>query len=179
VSNNVSTDEILPAGARVLPFRSNIPEISKFAFHEIDETFYARAIKFQKQGFVVVGGDNYGQGSSREHAAIAPRYLGLRAVLAKSFARIHRLNLINFGILPLQFVSPEEWEKVGQNDVLVIESLREGLLNGSRILVNNKTKHQTYETAPAMNSRQIEIILAGGLINYVSTEKADANHRFR
>jgi aconitate hydratase len=178
VSNNVSTDEILPAGARVLPFRSNIPEISKFAFHEIDETFYARAIKFQKQGFVVVGGDNYGQGSSREHAAIAPRYLGLQAVLAKSFARIHRGNLINFGILPLQFVSPEDWEKVGQNDVLVIESLREGLLNGSRILVNNKTKHQTYETSPAMNSRQIEIILAGGLINYVSAEKADANTVF-
>ena len=105
VGDNISTDEIMPAGAKVLPFRSNVPEISKFVFKVVEDGFYDRAIKFQDKGFAIVGGENYGQGSSREHAALAPRYMGLQLVIARSFARIHWQNLINFGILPLNFNS--------------------------------------------------------------------------
>lgn len=174
VGKNISTDEILPAGARVLPFRSNIPEISKFAFSEIDTTYYERAMKFQKQGSFVVGGENYGQGSSREHAAIAPRYLGLRVVLAKSFARIHRSNLINFGILPLQFAAPADYDKIEQEDILIVESVRESLKAGARMSVRNKTKNQTYEAEHGMNARQVEVVLAGGLINFVRRNSKDS-----
>jgi aconitate hydratase len=167
MGDGVSTDEIMPAGARVLPFRSNIPEISKFAFSRIDESFYDRALPFQKTGSFVVGGNNYGQGSSREHAALAPRYLGLKAVIAKSFARIHRQNLINFGILALTFSDPADWEKIDPGDELEIPGVREAVQNGNRIEVINKTKNQTYETEHAMSARQIEMILEGSLINVV------------
>ena len=171
MKDDISTDEILPAGARVLPFRSNIPEISRFAFSEIDETFHDRAMKFQETGSFVVGGENYGQGSSREHAAIAPRFLGLRAVLAKSFARIHRQNLINFGILPLQFSAVSDWEKIRQDDVLQMEDVRHRLERDEAIEVHNKTRNETYQMEHRLSSRHIEIILAGSLINVVRDQK--------
>lgn len=167
MGDNVSTDEILPAGARVLPFRSNIPEISRFAFAGIDETFPERSRAFQETGVGVVGGQNYGQGSSREHAAIAPRFLGLRVVLAKSFARLHWQNLINFGVLPLQFVAAEDSAKIQLNDRLRCEHLREALAHGPRLHVRNLTRDESYEMEHALNPRQVEIILAGSLINVV------------
>ena len=122
LGDNVSTDEILPAGTKVLPFRSNIPEISKFTFCQVDESYYDRAMKHQKTGSLIVGGSNYGQGSSREHAAIAPRYLGVQAVITKSYARIHRKNLINFGILPLLFINEADHGKIAQEEILEIEN---------------------------------------------------------
>ena len=172
LGNDVSTDEILPAGARVLPFRSNIPEISRFTFAAIDESYYERAKRFQQQGSFVVGGENYGQGSSREHAALAPRFLGLRVVLAKSFARIHWQNLINFGILPLQFVNPADWEDIQQDDVLVLEGVREALQTSKRISVRNKTRGQSIDAEHSMSARQVSIVLAGSLISVVRDQAA-------
>jgi aconitate hydratase len=167
MGDDISTDEIMPAGARVLPFRSNIPEISKFAFSVVDETFYNRALPFQKTGCFVVGGENYGQGSSREHAALAPRFLGLQAVIAKSFARIHRQNLINFGILALTFSNPSDWEKIDRDDELEIPEVRRAIQDGTPVKVINKTKNQVYQTEHSMSPRQIEMILEGSLINVV------------
>jgi len=165
VGDDISTDEILPADSRVLPFRSNIPEISKFTFNGIDPTFYDRAMPHRDRGSFVVGGENYGQGSSREHAALAPRYLGVKVVLAKSFARIHWQNLINFGILPLQLVHPEDWEKIDQEDVLALRDVRAALRNGNTVKVENQTKGQSYDTTHTMSRRQADIVLRGGLIN--------------
>jgi len=167
MGNDISTDEIMPAGARVLPFRSNVPEISKFVFSAVEESFYDRAMPLQKTGFFVVGGDNYGQGSSREHAALAPRFLGLKAVIAKSFARIHRQNLINFGILALTFSDPADWEKIEQDDELEIPDVRDAIQKATQVKVRNKTKNQEYQTEHAMSSRQIEMILEGSLINVI------------
>ena len=167
VADDISTDGIMPAGAKALSFRSNIPELSKFTFSRIDETYYARAMVCQQQGSFVVAGANYGQGSSREHAALAPRYLGLKAVLAKSFARIHLQNLSNFGILPLTFVDPEDWEKIAQGDVLSIRDARNTIRKGNRMTVINLTRNETYETEHPMTSRQVEMVLAGSLINLV------------
>ena len=165
VGDDISTDEILPADSRVLPFRSNIPEISKFTFNGIDPTYYDRAMPHRDRGSFVVGGENYGQGSSREHAALAPRYLGVKVVLAKSFARIHWQNLINFGILPLQLVHPEDWETIDQEDVLALRDVRAALRNGNAVKVENQTKSQSYDTAHPMSRRQADIVLRGGLIN--------------
>ena len=167
VGDDISTDEILPADARVLPFRSNIPEISKFTFNGIDPTYYDRAMPHRDRGSFVVGGENYGQGSSREHAALAPRYLGVKAVLAKGFARIHWQNLINFGILPLQLVHSEDWEKIDQEDVLALREVRGALRNGNTVKVENQTKGQSYDTIHTMSRRQADIVLRGGLINAV------------
>ncbi len=167
VGDNISTDEIMPAGAEILPFRSNIPEISKYAFSRIDENFYERAIKHQQKGFVVVGGNNYGQGSSREHAALAPRFLGLKIVIVKSFARIHWQNLINFGILPLTFVNPGDYDRIEQEDELETVDIRRVLSQGNRIRITNKTKNETYETEHILSERQIEMVLEGSLINVV------------
>jgi aconitate hydratase len=177
VGDDVSTDEIMPAGARVLPFRSNISEIAKFVFRPIDETYYQRAMEHREPGAFVVGGDNYGQGSSREHAAIAPRYLGLRAVIAKSFARIHWQNLINFGILPLTFADPADWEKIEADDVLEMGNLRETLKSGSRVKVVNLTRNETYTTQHAMSDRQVEMVLAGGMVNVVRGRRGYASAR--
>jgi aconitate hydratase len=157
----------MPAGARVLPFRSNIPEISKFAFNRIDESFYDRALPYQKTGCFVVAGYNYGQGSSREHAALAPRFLGLKAVLAKSFARIHRQNLINFGILALTFSQSSDWEKINRDDELEMPDVRSAIQEGTRIKVLNKTRNQVYQMEHSMSARQIEMMLEGSLINVV------------
>jgi aconitate hydratase len=167
VGDDISTDEIMPAGAKVLPFRSNIPAISKFVFNQIDETYYERAMACQQQGSFLVGGANYGQGSSREHAALAPRYLGVKAVIAKSFARIHLQNLSNFGILPLIFVNPADWDWIAQGDRLSIPDVRRALLKGNKVQVVNLTKNETYETEHPLSPSAVEMVLAGGLINLV------------
>lgn len=165
MGDNVSTDEILPAGTKVLPFRSNIPEISRFTFGEVDETYYDRAMKLQLSGSLIVGGANYGQGSSREHAAIAPRYLGVKAVIAKSYARIHRKNLINFGILPLEFSDPKDHDNIDQEDVLEIENVVEQVKAKGPIVVKNKTKGTSFETNNTMSDKELSEVVAGGLIN--------------
>jgi aconitate hydratase len=165
--DDISTDEIMPAGARVLPFRSNIPEISKFTFSRLEDGFYERAMPYQRKGFIIIAGNNYGQGSSREHAAIAPRYLGLKVVVAKSFARIHWQNLINFGMLPLTFMDSADYDRIDQGDEIEIADVRNILSQGKRISVSNKTKNQTYHTRHALTDRQIEMILEGSLINVV------------
>jgi predicted aconitate hydratase len=165
LGDDISTDEIMPAGEQVLPYRSNIPEISKFVFAQMDQTFYHRAMQYLLSGCLIVGGRNYGQGSSREHAAIAPRYLGLQAVIAKSFARIHQQNLINFGILPLIFADPNDWEKIDQDDVLSLPDIRATIQQGVQVKVINKTKGQTYLAEHALTGRQVEMILSGSLLN--------------
>jgi aconitate hydratase len=167
LGDDVSTDEIMPAGAQILPYRSNIPEISKYAFIRLDDSFYDRAVRHQQQGFMIVAGNNYGQGSSREHAAIAPRYLGLKAVIARSFARIHWQNLINFGMLPLTFVDSADYDNIEQGDELEIVDVRQILRQGNRIQVTNKTKNETYDTQHTLSERQIEMIIEGSLINVV------------
>jgi len=165
VGDDISTDEIMPAGARVLPYRSNIPEISKFVYAPVDDTYYERAMARREEGHFIVGGDNYGQGSSREHAAIAPRYLGLRAVLAKSFARIHWQNLINFGILPLTFIDPDDWERIVEGDELRLPAIARAIRQGTEIEVVNETNGETLTVGHTLSRRQVEMVLAGGLIN--------------
>ena len=165
--DNITTDDIMPAGSEVLPFRSNIPAISEFVFRNIDNTFSKRAKDAkEKGGGIIIGGENYGQGSSREHAAMAPMFLGLQAVIAKAFARIHRANLINFGILPLQFKNPSDYEKAEKGDRLVIKDVINSL-NGSQVYrVENITKGAAFEVVSDLNDRQREIILKGGLLPY-------------
>jgi aconitate hydratase len=167
LGDDISTDEIMPAGARVLPFRSNIPEISKFLFYQVDEGFYSRAIQYQDATSIIVAGKNYGQGSSREHAAIAPRYVGVRAVVAKSFARIHWQNLSNFGIIPLTFANPDDWDKIDRGDMLRIENVPEALTKGGKIEIENKTKGETYALEHNLSERQLDIIKEGSLINWM------------
>jgi aconitate hydratase len=167
VGDDISTDEIMPAGAKVLPFRSNIPAISQFVFSQIDETYYDRAMDYHKLCSFVVGGANYGQGSSREHAALGPRFLGVKAVIAKGFARIHLQNLSNFGILPLIFVNPDDWNKIAQGDRLSIPDVRNAISKSNRILVNNLTKDEIYEAEHPMTPYQVDMVLAGSLINLV------------
>lgn len=165
VGDNISTDAIMPAGEQVLPYRSNIPAISKFVFARIDETYHDRAMEYVRSGSLIVAGRNYGQGSSREHAAIAPRYLGLKAVIAKSFARIHWQNLVNFGILPLTFVDPADWEKIDRSDLLILSNVREAIRRAKQVNVINKTKGESYATEHGMTQRQVEMVLTGSLIN--------------
>lgn len=173
--DDISTDTIMPAGAKVLPYRSNIPEISKFTFYQIDEDFYNRAQEMKKTGSIIIGGKNYGQGSSREHAAIAPRYLEVRAVITKDFARIHWQNLVNFGILPLTFVNDSDWDNVEKDDVLVLDNLRESIQKGKKLKVKNKTKNSEFEVQHDLTGRQIKIILEGGLINVFRKKFAGKN----
>lgn len=166
VGDDISTDEIMPAGLRVLPFRSNIPKIAEFAFDVIDDTYAARAR--QAKDHIVVGGSNYGQGSSREHAALGPQYLGLRAVLAKGFARIHAQNLVNFGVLPLTFGDPANYEEIQQGDVLRVPCLRRSLAEGSsELMVENVTRERYFPVRHFMSPRQVQVILCGGLINWM------------
>lgn len=165
--DNVSTDEILPGGAKVLPFRSNIPEIAKFSFIRLDEKFYERAKPYRKKGFAIIGGVNYGQGSSREHAVIAPKYLGQRITIAKTFARIHRKNLINFGILPLVFDDSGSYDEIQQGDVLKIEKILESIKDNKPLKVRNITRNESYCASMRLSEQEKEILLAGGLINLV------------
>jgi aconitate hydratase len=167
VGDNVSTDEILPAGARVLPYRSNIPEIAEFAFDGIDDT-YARRAKVARDagGHTIVGGNNYGQGSSREHAALAPRFLGLRVVLARSFARIHGQNLVNFGILPLTFADAAEYDRLHPGDRLRFVDLH-ALEPGRPLTVVAVAQNRSFEARQTLSARQIEVLKTGGLITWV------------
>jgi aconitate hydratase len=166
VGDNISTDEILPAGARVLPYRSNIPKISEFTFDRVDETYATRAKEARDQGqqHAIVGGENYGQGSSREHAALAPRYLGLQLVVAKSFARIHWENLINFGVLPLTFSNPDDYQQVNLGDTIVIQDVMAAVKNGTELSAQINKKNITLNHR--LSKRQIEILEQGGLINW-------------
>ena len=171
VADNVSTDEIMPAGQRVLPYRSNIPAIAEFVFAQVDETYPGRA-KAIPGGHCVVGGTNYGQGSSREHAAVAPRYLGLRVVIAKDYARIHWQNLPNFGVLPLSFADAADYGKVERDDVLVFDGLRRAITTGDSVVVRNATKGAEIVLRHELSDRQVEMILAGGLINLFRAERS-------
>ena len=173
VGDDISTDEIMPAGSRILPFRSNIPKIAEFVFEQVDETFFKRSKEHQEGGFFVVGGENYGQGSSREHAALAPRFLGLRAVLVKSFARIHRQNLTNFGVLPLVFADPSDFDKIEQGDELELKDVRAGIQHeGRTVEVYNRTKDETYAATHTMTPREVEMVLHGSQINVIRRELA-------
>jgi aconitate hydratase len=163
VGDDVSTDEIMPAGSNVLPYRSNIPKISEWVFDQIEEGFYERA-EDQGAPWMVVGGSNYGQGSSREHAAIAPYYLGMRAALAVSYARIHWQNLVSFGIVPLEFVDRDDYEAIDQGDTLALPDVREEIQDGSEVTVRNDTQDTTFSAEHSLSSRQVEIVLQGGLI---------------
>ncbi len=167
LGDNITTDDIMPAGSRVLPFRSNIPAISDFVFENIDKTFSGRAKEAKaKGGGILVGGENYGQGSSREHAAIAPMFLGIQAVIAKSFARIHRSNLINFGILPLVFENPADYDKIEKGDCFVIKDLF-GSLDGSQTYtVEDTTSGKSLKVRSALNDREREVLKRGGLLPY-------------
>jgi aconitate hydratase len=164
VGDNISTDEIMPAGAKVLPYRSNIPEISKFTFSQIDDSYYVRAMKYQKTGSLIVGGENYGQGSSREHAALAPRYLGVKAIIAKSFARIHGQNLCNFGILPLSFIDEQDYDLIDRDDVLELLGANAQIQNGDKVTVVNQTKNKTFQVKHSMTKRQVRMILDGSVL---------------
>jgi aconitate hydratase len=170
MDDNVSTDEILPAGAKVLPYRSNIQKIEDFAFERIDSTYVERARAVRgTTGHAVIAGRNYGQGSSREHAAVAPRDLGLRLVLAKGFARIHRQNLINYGVLPLVFVHPEDYDRLNKEDVLYVRDLLSAIQNARDFALECNgpivVRHNLTE-------KQAGMILAGGLINCYRKERA-------
>ncbi|MBN2131650.1 MAG: hypothetical protein JW741_19280, partial [Sedimentisphaerales bacterium] len=162
VGDNISTDTIMPAGNRVLPYRSNIPAISAFVFEIVDSNFATRAN--EAQSGAVVGGENYGQGSSREHAALAPRYLGVRVKIAKSFARIHKDNLVNFGILPLVFANPADYDSIDQGDTVSVPGVRKAVADGaSEILV--RINGREISTQLDVSARQRRILLAGGILN--------------
>ncbi|MFQ6057828.1 MAG: aconitate hydratase [Anaerolineae bacterium] len=169
VGDNITTDHILPAGARILPLRSNIPAISEYVYVRVDPTFPERARALKEKGVagIVVGGENYGQGSSREHAALAPMYLGLKAVIARSFARIHWVNLINFGILPLNFVRAADYEAIEQGEELEIVDVRSALQTGDTVKVRNLTKGTEFTVRHDLTPRQVEIVLDGGLLNHI------------
>jgi aconitate hydratase len=175
LGDDVSTDEIMPAG-RALSLRSNIPALAEFYFAQIDESCHDRAMELRDgPGHVVVGGDNYGQGSSREHGALVPAYLGLRAVIARAFARIHGQNLVNFGIVPLLFCDPADLETVEAGDVLRIERLRDALAAGEPFEVHDTTRDRRFMVRHDLSERQLRVVLAGGLINDFRERAADGN----
>lgn len=168
VEDNITTDHIMPAGAKILPLRSNIPAISEHCFTVCDTEFPSRAKALGSS--IIVGGSNYGQGSSREHAALAPLYLGVKAVLVKSFARIHRANLINAGIIPLEFADENDYNNIDLGDNLSIENVRDQIAAGNGITIINKTKNVEIKTNCALTERQKDIILEGGLLNYTMSK---------
>ncbi|HKZ89622.1 MAG TPA: aconitate hydratase [Thermoplasmata archaeon] len=175
LGDNISTDHILPGGAEVLPLRSNVPEISKHTFEYVDPTFAQRAV--QKGGGLIVGGENYGQGSSREHAAAAPMFLGVRLVVAKSFARMHRDNLVNFGLPPLVFAKPRDYDTIAVGDWIRVAGLREGLRNGRPVQAVNGSKGNSFGLGYDLSPRQREILLAGGGIRYLRDRRARSSVR--
>lgn len=164
VGDNITTDHIMPAGAKILPLRSNIPKISQYCFAVCDEEFPKRALELGES--IVVGGSNYGQGSSREHAALAPLYLGVKAVLVKSFARIHMANLINAGIIPMTFADESDYDKIDMLDELKIENLIENLKSSDSVIVKNVTKGVDIKAKLDLSERQRAMLIAGGLLNY-------------
>jgi aconitate hydratase len=174
VGDDVSTDTIMPAGAEALPFRSNIPKLAEFAFRSVDSDYPQRALACRDEtGHVIVGGSNYGQGSSREHAAIAPRYLGLRMVVALGYARIHWQNLVNFGILPLELLNPNDADAIEVGDVLAVSGIRDGL-DEEQMTLRNTTQDTEYVVRHRLSPRQVEVLLAGGLIPWL---RAGGNDR--
>jgi aconitate hydratase len=173
VGDNISTDEISPAGAQALPYRSNIPKLAMFSFTRIDDSYPQRAQETGDIGHFVVGGDNYGQGSSREHAAIAPRYLGLRVVIAKSFARIHWQNLANYGVLALEFDNQDDYDTIEQGDTLRIAHLRDTLASKDTLQVDNVTKETSFAVRHRLSQRQVKDVLAGGLIPRLAEEEGE------
>lgn len=168
VGDNITTDHIMPAGAKILPYRSNIPYLSKFCFSVCDESFPERAKKLGNS--FIIGGSNYGQGSSREHAALVPLYLGVRAVIAKSFARIHAANLINAGIMPLTFEAPDDYDKISEGDMLRLDGVFEGMDNGT-VYLTDETVGATIPLSCSFTDRQKKILKAGGLLKYTTEEK--------
>lgn len=168
VGDNITTDHIMPAGAKILPYRSNVPKLSEFCFTVCDPDFPERAKK--AGGGIVVGGSNYGQGSSREHAALVPLYLGVKAVVAKSFARIHCANLVNFGIVPLTFRDPADYEKLSEGDTLELKDFRQAVAAGDTVMLFDRTNGAEIPLTLAFTKRQREILLAGGLLNRTREE---------
>ncbi|HIW85828.1 MAG TPA: aconitate hydratase [Candidatus Eubacterium faecipullorum] len=165
VGDNITTDHIMPAGAKILPYRSNIPHLSQYCFAVCDKTFPER-IKKEGKG-IIIGGSNYGQGSSREHAALVPLYLGVKAVITKSFARIHVANLVNAGILPFTFKNEEDYNRIDQLDELILPNIREKLEKNETVTLINKTKNEEYELdASHLSDRQRAMLLCGGLLDY-------------
>ncbi len=164
VGDNITTDHIMPAGAKILPYRSNIPYLSNFCFKQCDEKF-AEHCKEAGKG-IIIGGANYGQGSSREHAALVPLYLGIKAVVTKSFARIHCANLVNAGIIPFTFKNEADYDKISVNDDLQLPNIRETIANGGEVTLKNLTTGEEYALDYQISERQRDIILAGSLLDY-------------
>jgi aconitate hydratase len=164
LEDNVSTDHILPAGSKILPLRSNIPAISEYVFHYVDPGFPAKA-KAAGAG-IIVGGSNYGQGSSREHAALAPMYLGVKAVLAKTYARMHHTNLVNFGILPLIFADEADYDRIDVGDVLEMPDVRDAV-RGGEVTIRNATQAYEFTARHNLSERQVEVLREGGLLNHI------------
>jgi aconitate hydratase len=174
VGDNITTDHIMPAGAKILPLRSNIYAISEYVYHYVDPDFVKRAKEIRDQkgkANIIVGGDNYGQGSSREHAALAPRFLGVRAVIAKSFARIHHANLVNFGIVPLEFKNKDDYNKFSLGDELLIPDLKNRLQEGKEIVVINKTTGEEILCTYNLTPKQVSVLLKGGLLNWIKSKQ--------
>ncbi len=172
VGDNITTDHIMPAGAKILPYRSNIPYLSNFCFRQCDEHF-AENCKREGSG-MIIGGANYGQGSSREHAALVPLYLGIKCVITKSFARIHCANLINAGIIPFTFKNADDYDRIDQSDVLCLPDVKAEITTGKEVKLINKTKGEEYTLCYDLSDRQRDMILAGGLLNYTRENGKDA-----
>ena len=166
VEDNITTDHIMPAGAKILPYRSNVPYLSKFCFGVCDTSFPERCLN--EGGGFIVGGSNYGQGSSREHAALVPLYLGIRAVITKSFARMHKANLINSGIIPLTFCNEADYDRVSANDSLTLKDIGTAVSSSDRVVLVNNTKNEEYELCLELSERARQILLAGGMLNYTA-----------
>jgi aconitate hydratase len=166
LGDKITTDHIMPAGAR-LKYRSNVPRYATFVFENVDETFARRCLTAKEAGrhSIIVAGESYGQGSSREHAALCPMYLGVKAVIARSFERIHAANLVNFGILPVTFVNPSDYDRVHQGDILEFPHLHDEVATGKPVTVVRKTTGESLVCNTALSSRQRRIVLAGGLLN--------------
>ena len=156
----------MPAGAKILPYRSNVPYLSKFCFGVCDTSFPERCLK--EGGGFIIGGSNYGQGSSREHAALVPLYLGIRAVVAKSFARMHKANLINSGIIPLTFADPDDYDKISQNDTLLLCNIKDAVSDGNEAVLMNTATNETFRLELDLSERARQILLAGGMLNYTA-----------
>ena len=174
VGDNITTDHIMPAGAKILPLRSNIYAISEYVYHYVDKDFVQRAKEVRDQkgkANIIIGGENYGQGSSREHAALAPRFLGVRAVIAKSFARIHHANLVNFGIIPLEFVDKEDYNKFSLGDEIEIPDVIKRLEEGKEIIIINKTTGEEIVCKYNLTPKQVSVLLAGGLLNWIKKKQ--------
>ena len=165
--DNITTDHIMPAGTKILPYRSNVPKLSEFCFTVCDKEFPERAKR--EGGGIIVGGSNYGQGSSREHAALVPLYLGVKAVIVKSFARIHVANLINFGIVPLTFENPEDYDKISEGDELILTGFADAVAAADTVTLEDKSRGVKLPLRLTLTKRQREILGAGGLLNYTKT----------